>query len=64
VSKGHYQYAIFDENENRKSINTLSRRRDVETKKVLETFACNEGKKLIVKKRLVTGWEQVEDSEE
>jgi hypothetical protein len=64
VSKGHYQYAIFDDNGNRKSINTISRRRAVETKKVLETFACNKGKKLIVKKRLVTGWEQVEDSEE
>ena len=64
VSEGHYQYAVFDENGNKKSINTGSLRRAVETKNIMETFACYEGKKLIVKKRLVMAWEQVEDGEE
>lgn len=64
ASEGHYQYAVFDEDGNKKSINTLSLRRAIETKEVLETFACNEGKKLIVKKRLVMCWENVEDGEE
>ena len=64
MSKGHYQYAIFDENGNRKSINTLSLRRAVETKKVLETLTCNKGKKLIVMKRLVMEWKPLEDDEE
>lgn len=63
MSEGHYQYAVFDEDGNKKSINTGSRIRAVETKKVLETFACNEGKKLIVKKRLVMAWEKVNTEE-
>ncbi len=64
VSEGHYQYAVFDDCGNQKSIHTGSLRRAVETKKVLETFACNKGKKLIVKKRLIMAWEPVEDGEE
>jgi hypothetical protein len=64
VSEGHYQYAVFDEDGNKKSINTNSLRRVVETKEVLETFACNKGKKLIVKRRIVMAWEQVEYGEE
>jgi len=63
VSEGHYQYAVFDENGNKKSINTGSLRRSVETKKVLKTFACNKGKKLIVKKRLVMCWGKVNTEE-
>ena len=64
VSEGHYQYAVFDEDGNKKTIDTFSLEAAIETKNIMETFACYEGKKLIVKKRLVMAWEQVEDGEE
>ena len=64
MSEGHYQYAVFDEDGNKKTIDTFSLEVAIKTKNIMETFACYEGKKLIVKKRLVMAWEHVEDGEE
>ncbi len=62
VSEGDYQYAVFDEDGNCHQY-ASSLEKSVEIKNILETFIHNKGKKLIVKKRLVMAWEQVNTDE-